>query len=141
MSAISGDWEEPEVIFESTNKNYSSLISFIGKVRDNPMHFEARHLKIFNPFAFMQKEKSEEPLLKFADLASHAVYQCVNKTDTNFHIPEPRYLKEISSCFGADDKGKVLGVGLKCIHDVDQLDLDDDIADFWKELRAKPRPR
>lgn len=131
--------DDPDVVFESRNHDFDKLRRYIGKIKDNPIHARARFLQCFNPFGFVERAKDEEPLLKFSDLAAHSVYQCVNKIRSNHYIPEPRYIQELQSRFGADEKGRVLGVGLKCIHSPDQLGLDDDILKAWERLRAKPR--
>lgn len=135
--SISGfDSEEPHVIFEDRNHDFDTLIRYIGKIKDNPQHQNALYLRNINPFSFVTRGKNEEALLKFADLASHATYQCVNKTSNNFHIPEPRYLTEISKRFGCSTEGRVLGTGIKCIHDLDSLEVDDDIKRLLLSLRA-----
>lgn len=140
VSALGAVDDDIEVIFEGRNHDYDALIRYVGKIRDNPIHPEAKYLQVFNPFAFVQREKLEERLLKYADLASHAVYQCVNKTDANFKIPEPRYLSELISRFGADEEGKIIGNGIKCIHTLRDLELDSDILKMWSSMRARPRP-
>lgn len=137
--AISGfDDAEPDVVFEDRNHNFDTLIRYIGKIKDTPLHENAAYLRKFNPFGFVTREKKEESLLKFADLASYSVYQCVNKIEANFKIPEPRYLLEISQRFGCDIKGLVLGTGIKCIHELDSLLLDEDINRMFRSLRATP---
>lgn len=130
---------DPNVIFEERNHDFDALRRFIGKCKDTPLHERAKFLQCFNPFGFTERSKEEEDLLKYADLAAHAVYQCVNKTKSNFGIPEPRYLVEMQSRFGADEKGRVLDYGIKCIHSIEQMELDADVADIWRGLKAKPR--
>jgi len=93
---------------------------YIGKIKENQMHTEANYLKVFNPFAILEKPKDEEPLLKFADLAAYATYQLANKSKANFMITEPRYFEELAQRFGADENGKILNTGLKCIHSLEQ---------------------
>ncbi len=131
--------EYPDVVFEDRNHNFDTLIRYIQTIKDNPFHTHASYIKHFNPFAFVTRAKSEEPLLKYADLAAHSVYQCVNKIDKNFLITEPRYLNEMSKRFGCDEKGTVLGTGIKCIHSLDDLRLDPEIHDLLQKLRATPR--
>lgn len=130
---------DPDVVFEGRNHNYDSLRRYITKIKGNPQHTEAQNLQCFNPFGFVERSKEEEVLLKYADLAAHAVYQCVNKTPKNYLIPEPRYISELQSRFGADEDGKVLGVGLKCIHSIESIGLDSDVKQRIERLRAKPR--
>lgn len=132
--------EYPDVVFEDRNHNFDTLIRYVQKIKETPFHTNASYVKYFNPMAFVSRAKHEEPLLKFADLAAHSVYQCVNKIEKNFGITEPRYLEEISSRFGCDEKGIVLETGLKCIHSLDDLKLDPEIYDKFRKLRATPRP-
>lgn len=130
---------ELEVVFEGRNHNFNALRRYIGKIKDNPINERAKFLQCFNPFSFVERAKIEEDLLKYADLAAHSVFSCVNKTKTNFSIPETRYLVELQSRFGADSNGRVLDYGLKCIHSIDQLKLDADVKLVWQSLRAEPR--
>lgn len=131
--------EDIDVVFEGRNHDFDALRRYIGKIKENPLHTNANHLKVFNPFGFVERAKHEDQLLKFADLAAHSVYQCVNKIPSNFDIPEPRYMNELRSRFGTDQNGKILGVGLKCIHSIDQIGLDAEIKSTWESLRGKPR--
>lgn len=131
--------KDPDVVFEGRNHDFDALRRYIGVIKENPHHTNAKYLDGFNPFGFVERAKNEESLLKFADLAAHSVYQCLNKIPSNFNIPEPRYMNELQTRFGADENGKVLGVGLKCIHTIDHIDLDGDIKSMWEKLRAKPR--
>ncbi len=110
---------ELEVVFEGRNHNFDALRRYIGKIKDNPINERAKFLTCFNPFSFVERAKNEKDLLKYADLAAHSVFSCVNKTETNFSIPETRYLVELQSRFGADPNGRVLDYGLKCIHSID----------------------
>lgn len=130
--------ETPDIIFERRNHDYDALRRYIGKIKDNPLHEDARYLSIFNPFAIVARGKDEDPLLKYADIAAYSVYQCVNKAPTNYGIPEPRYLDELSKKFGADENGNILGAGIKCIHSLDQLMLDDEIKSQLLKMRARP---
>lgn len=129
----------PDVVFEDRNHDFDTLIRYTQKIKDKPHHPNASYMRHFNPMAFVTRAKHEEPLLKFADLAAHAVYQCVNKIEKNFGITEPRYLDELSSRFGCDQKGVVLGTGIKCIHTLDDLNLDQEIHTKFQRLRATPR--
>lgn len=133
--------ETPEVCFERRNHDYDRLRRYVVAIKDRPIHPEAKYLRVFNPFAFYERSKEEEPLLRFADLVAHATYQCANKTRSNFDIPEPRYFVELSKRFGADKHGNILGHGLKCIHSLEDLGLDKDVSDLLKSLRAYPMRR
>ena len=128
----------PEVCFEAKNHDYDAMRRYIGTIKDKPLHPDATYLRVFNPFAITAKTKTEEPLLKFADLAAHATYQCANKTRSNMFIPEPRYFEELSSRFGADKSGNILGRGLKCIHSLEQLQLEKDVERKLRLTKAEP---
>ena len=72
--------------------------------------------------------KNEEPIIQIADLVAHALYKCVDKTDKNFGIPEPRYLRELSShFFGHPETGLIVGAGLHCVHSLRDVQLDADV--------------
>jgi len=133
--------EPPTVIFEHRNHDYDAMRRYIGKIKENPMHTDARFLRAINPFAIVTRAKSDEPLLKYADLAAHAVYQCTNKTRANHMIPEPRYLEELSKRFGADERGNIVGNGIKCIHNLEQLELDKDVEEKIRRMKAIPMRR
>ncbi|WP_212525345.1 DUF3800 domain-containing protein [Actibacterium sp. MT2.3-13A] len=128
----------PEVCFEKKNHDYDAMRRYLSAIKEKPMHTDAKYLRVFNPFAITAKTKTEEPLLRYADLAAHAAYQCANKTKTNFNIPEPRYLEELANRFGADERGNVIGRGIKCIHSVEDLCLDADVARKLRSLKAMP---
>lgn len=75
--------DEVSVILERRNHDYDRLIRFLGKIKENPIYTQSKSLRILNPFGMIAKSKDEEPLLKYADIVAHAVYQCVNKSASN----------------------------------------------------------
>ena len=125
------------VVLEERNHNYDSMLRYLGKLRENPIYEQSKSLRLLNPFSIVSKKKGEEDCLEMADFVAHAVYQCANKTPANYYIPEPRYFKEISTRFAGDASGRVLGVGLKCIHDLSSLELDEDIVALFRQTRAQ----
>ncbi len=133
--------EPPTVVFETRNHDYDAMRRYIGKIKDSPMHSDAKYLRMVNPFAITTRSKEEDSLLRYADLASYAVYQCANKTPKNFYIPEPRYFVELSKKFGADQSGKILGNVIKTIHTLEQLNLDTDIESLFRSIKAAPMRR
>lgn len=130
--------EPPTIVFERRNHDYDAMRRYISKIKERPFHTDATYLRVFNPFGIITKAKPEEPLLKYADLAAHAVYQCTNKTRANHGIPEPRYLEELSRKFGADERGNIIGNGIKCIHSLEQLELDKDVEAKIRRMKAIP---
>lgn len=139
LTSVSGKLTEPRIVFEDRNHDFDAMRRYLGKVKENPLHPKSRQLASINPFAIINESKSNEDLLRLADLVSHAIYSCVNKTPDNFEIVEPRYLEELSGRFAASTSGSVLGIGLKCIHSVEDLELDPVIQDRLVGLKATPR--
>ena len=126
------------ICFEKGNFNYPALRGLIGKCRKNPFRPASRYLKHITPNSIIVKEKEEEPLLQTADLVAHALFKCVHKEDRNFHIPETRYITELRKCFFSDeDSGKIEGYGIKAVHYLSDLTLDDDVFEVINNLNSK----
>jgi len=129
---------DPTVVVEARNHDYDALRRYLGKVKENPIYPQSKVLSSFNPFGLVARTKDEEDLLRAADFVAHSIYSCVNKTPDNFGNVETRYWEEISKRFAADKFGSILGAGLKCIHSIDQVELDDDVAKLFRLARASP---
>lgn len=126
-----------EIVFEEGNFNYSALISLILKCQANPHQPQTKLLSHIDAFKIRKKPKGDEPLLQLADLVAHALFSCVNRSDSNLHIPEVRYARELEARFFSDpDTGRVEGWGVKAIHSMKDLKLDDDVAQFIDQLGA-----
>ncbi|MEM9900625.1 MAG: DUF3800 domain-containing protein [Pseudomonadota bacterium] len=125
-------------VLEQRNHDYDRMLRYLQRVKDNPLYGQSEALTLLNPFGIVRRRKGEEQLLEVADLVSHALYQLTNKTKSNYDIPEPRYFDELQSRFGCDKRGMILGTGIKCIHSLEQLELDEDIAMRIRAARAKP---
>ena len=82
--------------------------------------------------------------MEIADFVAHSLYQCVNRSDKNYHITEPRYFLELSSRFAGDKKGKLIGTGLKFIHDLESVKLEAEIEALFLNtkvsLPSTPKP-
>lgn len=126
---------------EQRNHDYDRMLRFLTKVKDNPFYSTSKSFSILNPFAISTRRKGEDELLEVADFVAHAVYQCANKSASNYNIPEPRYFRELMPRFATDQKGNVLGSGLKCIHNLEQLRLDPDIVDLFQRAKAPLPPK
>lgn len=134
------DGSELRVVFEKRNHDYGKMIRFLQAVKEKPLYRQSKSLRLLNPFSITTKEKGEDEMLDAADFVAHAVFQCANRSRNNFGIPEPRYFVEMSSRFAGDKDGRLLGVGLKCIHSLEQVGLDADIERLIKSVRCK-KPR
>ena len=70
-----------------------------------------------------------------ADLVAHSLYKCVDKPKSCFCLTEPRYLLEFRDRFFRDKiSKKVIGKGIKPVHSLKDLNLDDDIKFFLNSL-------
>ncbi|WP_425041167.1 DUF3800 domain-containing protein [Primorskyibacter sp. S187A] len=112
-----------DVILEERNHDYDAMYRYLEKVKRNPLHPNSIALSKMNPFAISVMKKGEAPGLEVADFVAHAVFQCANASASNYGIPEPRYFREMVSRFAGDKSGRVLGVGVKCIHSINQVSL------------------
>ena len=84
-------------------------------------------------------KKEEEPLLAIADLVAHSLYKCVDKSENNFGIVEPRYVREMAPrFFGEPETQKVIGAGIYCVHSVNDMRVDPEVMEVFENLRAKP---
>lgn len=129
--------DDISVVFEERNHDYDAMRRLLVRVKENPIRPQSKVLQSLNPFSITAEPKGATEMLEIADFVAHAVFQCANKSRNNFEIPESRYLKEISSRFAPDKNGKILGVGLKPIHKLEQLGLDPDVVEVLKSCRAK----
>ncbi|ADE86764.1 DUF3800 domain-containing protein [Rhodobacter capsulatus] len=132
--------DDISVILERRNHDYDAMYRFLQKVKDMPLFEASKSLEILNVFSIGTAAKGEDPLLEYADFVSHAVFQLTNLTPKNFGIPEVRYFDELSKRFAADVNGRILGVGLKCIHSLDDLKLQPEVVSLLKSARGQPMP-
>lgn len=130
--------EDVNIILEQRNHDYDAMLRYFHRVKENPLYEQSKSLRLLNPFSITRKAKGDEDLLEIADFVSHAVYQLANKTSSNFRIPEFRYFQELSSRFAGDERCNVLGVGVKCIHSLEQLKLDADISAMLRSTKCRP---
>ncbi len=124
------------VIFEEMNHDYDAMRRFLLRVKENPLHQSSKSLSILNPFSISTLKKGESELLDVADFVAHAVYQCANRSDHNYGIPEPRYFCELSSRFAGCRQGNPIGHGLKFIHDIDSMGLETEIVQMFRKTKV-----
>ena len=128
-----------DIVFEKANIDYEMMKNLLRKCQSNPKHTGTKNLKYIDIDNIVVKQKDEEPLLQLADLVAHALYKCVDKSDTNCNIPEPRYLRELApDFFGHPKTQAVVGAGLFCVHSIKDLKLDHDVAETLASLVATP---
>lgn len=128
-----------DIIFEKANIDYDKMRNLLWSCQSNPKHPSTKRLQNIDISNIAVKEKSEEPLLQVADLVAHALYKCVDKQANNFGIPEPRYLRELSSHFFGHPKNQaVVGAGLYCVHSTRHLKLDSEVEAVLNNMVATP---
>lgn len=127
--------QDVNIVFEEGNYDYAALRGLISACRKNPLKPDTKYLSRINPFSITTQCKDDEPLLQPADLVAHALFKCVDKTRTNYNIPEPRYLSELKGLFFNDIKtGLIDNYGIKAVHRLNELSLDDDIHKLLTNL-------
>jgi hypothetical protein len=131
--------ENLDIVFEKANFDYNKMRNFLWACQSNPKHVGTQKLKHIAVSRISVKDKKDEPLLQIGDLVAHALYRCVDKTALNYGITEPRYLRELGPhFFGHPDTNAVAGAGLYCVHSVDHLNVDSDVAEVMNGLVATP---
>lgn len=127
--------ESVSIIFEERNHDYSALLSYIKKVRENPLHPEAKKLSAINPFSISFEKKQKEKCFFLSDFGAHALYSCFNKSRHNFEIPETRYLQELRNVFHRDEETKkICGTGIKFIQTLSHIQADEDVNEFLRNF-------
>lgn len=122
-----------DVVFEKGNFNYTGLRNLIRKCQDRPMNARVKLLQKIDADKISAVPKADETLLQIADLVAHALFKCVDKPHSCFEITEPRYLQEIKSTFYSDpESGSVFGIGIKPVHRISQLNLDNNIKKLFE---------
>ena len=131
------------VIFEQGNYDYGALKNFVRACQATPHTQQAKLLEYIDASRIYAKPKEEEDCLKIADLVAHALYKAVDKNSGNYGIPETKYLAELQHRFfgDQDDSGRVLGAGLKVVHKLKDLALDQDIVQFLQGMKASAKNR
>jgi len=120
--------DDLKVVFEEGHFDYGRLRSLIKECQKKPIRENTVLLRHISVSKITSASKEDESLLKIADLIAHSLFKAVDKTKGNFHIPETRYLNEIHKRFYHDAvTGQVVGHGLMAIHNLKQLQLDDDV--------------
>lgn len=128
------------VVLERRNHDYDAMLRFLQKVKDNPIYDPSKALKVLNVFSITTAAKGENILLEYADFISHAVFQLTNKTPKNYGIPETSYFREMQSRFAAGPNGEILGYGIKCIHQLEELALDPEVEQLLRTARGQTPP-
>lgn len=128
-----------DIIFEKANIDYDIMSNLLHSCQHRPLHENTKKLQNIDISRISTKRKSEEPLLQIADLVAHSLYKCVNKSEKNFNILEPRYIKELSPhFFGQPGSNLVLGAGLYCVHSPRDVQLEPEIEELISSLVARP---
>lgn len=131
--------QDVDIIFEESNHILpDKLKNYIQICQEDPEYEQATLLQHITADKIAIRKKDEDPLLKIADLLAHSLFQCVDKRQGNYDIPEPRYLKELQDTFYADaETGAIIGYGIKPVHSLDDLSLDPEIKEFFQSFTRK----
>ncbi|WP_371396318.1 DUF3800 domain-containing protein [Fretibacter rubidus] len=124
-----------DFVMEEGNFEYQALRNYLRNCRDNPIYEHSKMLGYLDPENIVSVPKSKEELLCYADLVAHSLYKAVDRPASTYGISETRYLKEISAKFlkSKADK-KIVGSGIKAIHNLRNLKLETNTEAFFKNL-------
>lgn len=137
MGAAGIQQDKMRVVFEEGHHDYARFRKFFKKCQDNPIYKQTEALKNIDLRLIVDAPKESTPLLQLGDLAAHALFKAVDKTQSNYLIPEPRYLNELHKSFHADPSTrKVVGYGIKAIHSLNDIRLDDDIKQMFSNFKS-----
>lgn len=140
-----GDWARSagvsgksiHVQFEEGIVQVEKLRTYIDWCQMAPQHPNAKFLAYLDKNRIHSRAKFDCGELRAADLVAHSLYRCLEKTNHNNGILESRYLQEIQHSFYGDQKtNQVLNFGLKLIHNLDDLELEGQIAAVLRSLRS-----
>ncbi len=129
------------IFFEARNHDYDAMRRFLGKVKDNPIYSQSKSLKNLNPFGISTLKKGENDMLDIADFVAHSIFQCVNVSNANYRITEPRYFNELASRFAGDGAGNPIGYGLKFVHDLTDMKFEAEIENMFRNTKVIPPRR
>ncbi len=125
------------VIFEDGHFEYAPFRSFVKACQNQPFNKNAKALSRLEVSKITAAPKTTEPLLQIADLIANGLFNCVNKSENNYYIPETRYIRELRRRFYHHPVTKnIVGHGIKPVHALRDLNLDGEISTFFSTLKA-----
>ncbi|MEP1611605.1 MAG: DUF3800 domain-containing protein [Roseobacter sp.] len=138
MSIHNYSSEQLSVVFEKKNHNYQRLRNFVRTIRKTPYDSRARFLERVDPLSIRAEGKKDEILLSLADLTAFSIYQSITETNSNFRLPEQRYLRELKDKFWKDpENGQVAEHGLKYITGLEKMRLQGDALKLAQKFYRK----
>jgi hypothetical protein len=90
-------------------------------------------------FSISQIKKKDDLLLSLADVGANAMFMAVRRDEKTFGLRETRYLKELSPRFLAAKNGKIVPKGLKPIHSMKDLGLDEETEKHLLSMKNRER--
>ncbi|WP_018688110.1 DUF3800 domain-containing protein [Ahrensia kielensis] len=130
--------DDVSIFFEEANFNYSALMTLINRCQENPINEQTKLLRRIDHLKIRTSPKGDKPSMQIADLVAHSLFKSVDKSKANFHIPETRYLNELRTrFFNCPETAKIINFGIKPVHKLPELKLDDDVHLFFKNLKAR----
>ena len=131
----------PSKVSAAVEKSNSFVLTkfqnYIRRCQNRPVYKETEFLKNIDVNSIYEQPKNEQPLLQLPDLVAHSLFQCVNERTGNYGIKETAYLHDIRSRFHCSKvDGVIYGYGIKPIHNLKDLNLDDEVTEFLTNLRT-----
>ena len=122
--------DQVDFLFEEKRHDYKQMRNYMRSLIATPFDNRATYLRRINPDRIRPISKKDEVLLSLADLTAHALYQSITKSESNFGLPEFRYMRELRGKFWSEPRsGKIANFGLKYIKYTD-MNLEDEVKSF-----------
>jgi hypothetical protein len=126
------------VVERSNNFKVHSFRKYISKIQNDPnRRRQSQPLLHIDPQKICDKPKNDEPVLQYADLVAHSIFQCVDSREKNYGIKETSYLNDLKSKFYSSTlDSSIVGHGIKAVYRLEILKLDRDVFEFLNNLKA-----
>ncbi|SNR80427.1 hypothetical protein, partial [Puniceibacterium sediminis] len=130
--------DDLRICIEAREQQYSSLLSFIKKIQENPLDTRATHIKNIDRFSITAVRKSDDALMALSDIGANAIFSALRRDERMHGLSETRYLRELRHVFLSGSDGNILPKGLKPIHSINDLDLPQETVEEFA-LLINPR--
>ncbi|WP_170333503.1 DUF3800 domain-containing protein [Ruegeria arenilitoris] len=118
--------DKVRICIEAREQQYSSLLSLLHSIQSTPLDERALPIRNIDRFSISAVKKKDDLLMSLADIGANAMFLSVRKDERTYSLTETRYLKELSPVFLSARDGKIVPKGLKPIHSLADLGLDDE---------------
>ncbi|MEP2654519.1 MAG: hypothetical protein ABJH07_01955 [Sedimentitalea sp.] len=138
MGAFQIPAKQTRIQLEAREQQYSSLLSFIEKIQNNPLDSRATSIRNIDRFSISSVNKKDSLLMALSDIGANAIFSSVRRDTRQFGFSEVRYLRELAPIFVTGKTGRIVPKGLKPIHSIEDLGLPSEtIAELYSLTNSK----